>query len=135
MKKPSRDGQKDAKMKKTSRDERKDATPAKNAKDARRDRDGNQGEGDRASARSYEAKLKEFIAKGKVDRAAHDAARAVDSTEGRRLREAEKKGKARAKTGLVGAVMGVGRAFVQGARAALHEARNQRAARRSAARE
>ena len=36
-------------------------------------RDPNQGEGDRKSARRYNRKLREFIAQGKVDPAAHEA--------------------------------------------------------------
>lgn len=36
-------------------------------------RDANQGEGDPASARHYNQQLREFIAGGKVDPAAHDA--------------------------------------------------------------
>lgn len=36
-------------------------------------RDPNQGEGDRISARHYNDQVRDFIADGKVDRAAHDA--------------------------------------------------------------
>ncbi len=36
-------------------------------------RDPNQGEGDRASARVYNENVREFISRGKVDRAASDA--------------------------------------------------------------
>ena len=35
--------------------------------------DGNQGEGDRVSARRYQQRVREFVAGGKVEPAAHDA--------------------------------------------------------------
>ena len=93
-------------------------------------KDPNQGEGDRVSARSYEQKLKEFMSEGKVDPAARDAARAVDGPEGPALRAAEEAGKAPARTGVVDALKGVGRAFMTGARAAIEQAKHERAQRR-----
>jgi hypothetical protein len=42
-------------------------------------KDPNQGEGDRVSARRYDNNVREFVAEGKVDPAAHDARAYVDS--------------------------------------------------------
>lgn len=95
------------------------------------DKPTNQGEGDREAAHSYEAKLKEFIREGRVEPAARDAARAVDGPEAADLRAAEAKGKAPAQTGVVEAMLGVGRALVETAKAKLHHTRTARTARRS----
>lgn len=53
----------------------------------------NQGEGNRAAARSYNEATKAFVASGKVAEAAQDAARAVAGPEGEKLRQAEREGK------------------------------------------
>jgi hypothetical protein len=91
----------------------------------------NQGEGNRDAARSYEAKLKEFIRSGRVEPAAKDAASAVDGPEGPELRAAEEAGKAPAQTSVVEAMVGVGRALFDHARAKLHHARTARQAKRA----
>lgn len=57
----------------------------------------NEGEGNRTAARHYNEATKRFINSGKVDSAAHEAEKAVDSEEGRALRDAEAKGKAKAR--------------------------------------
>lgn len=57
----------------------------------------NEGEGSRSAARAYNAGLKKHIDSGKVESAAQKAKKAVDSSEGKALREAEKKGKAKAR--------------------------------------
>ena len=41
--------------------------------------DQNQGEGDKISAREYNEAAREFVAEGKVDKAAREAAEAVDA--------------------------------------------------------
>ncbi len=46
------------------------------------DKDPNQGEGDKASAREYNRQVQDFVADGKVDDAARDAARFVDEEPG-----------------------------------------------------
>lgn len=43
-------------------------------------KDANQGEGDKASARHYNNKVREFVAEGKVDEAARDAKAYVESS-------------------------------------------------------
>jgi len=48
----------------------------------RNGRDPNQGEGDKASARLYNRHASEFVAEGKVDEAARDAARFVEAEPG-----------------------------------------------------
>lgn len=40
--------------------------------------DANQGEGDKASARRYNRRVREFVAEGKVDEAAHEAEQYVE---------------------------------------------------------
>lgn len=56
----------------------------------------NEGEGSRSAARAYNAGLKEHIDAGKVEPAAEKAKKAVDSPESAELRDAEKKGEAKA---------------------------------------
>lgn len=57
----------------------------------------NQGEGDRESARRYNDHLREFVVYGDPERAARDAADAVEGPEKARLDAAEARGKAPAK--------------------------------------
>ena len=57
----------------------------------------NEGEGNWTAARAYDRDQKHFAEQGKVDKAAHDAARAVAGAEGDKLREAERAGKSHAK--------------------------------------
>ena len=54
------------------------------------DKDPNQGEGDKVSARHYNSEVREFIAEGKVDEAAREAAHYVEA-EPRDAERAEKK--------------------------------------------
>ena len=54
------------------------------------DKDPNQGEGDKVSARHYNSEVREFIAEGKVDEAAREAAHYVDA-EPREAKAAESK--------------------------------------------
>ncbi len=54
------------------------------------DKDPNQGEGDKVSARHYNREVREFIADGKVDEAAREAAQYVEA-EPRDAERAEKK--------------------------------------------
>jgi len=54
------------------------------------DKDPNQGEGDKVSARHYNREVREFIAEGKVDEAAREAAHYVEA-EPRDAERAEKK--------------------------------------------
>lgn len=54
------------------------------------DKDPNQGEGDKVSARHYNSEVREFIADGKVDEAAREAAHYVEA-EPRDAERAEKK--------------------------------------------
>ena len=61
--------------------------------DDRNDDDQNKGEGDRESARRYNAHVREFVAYGDVEHAAEDAREAVEGREGPSLRAAEKEGK------------------------------------------
>lgn len=58
------------------------------------DRGENQGEGDRASARNYNRKLREFVAAGKVDDAAREAAQYLerDPAAAERAERAARKG-------------------------------------------
>jgi len=65
--------------------------------DDRRNNGVNQGEGDRESARRYNDHVREFVVYGDVDRAAHDAERAIEGPEAAELRAAEKRGKAPAR--------------------------------------
>jgi hypothetical protein len=57
----------------------------------------NQGEGDRRSARRYNDHLREFVVYGDAERAARDAAAAVEGPEAASLRAAEERGKAPAR--------------------------------------
>lgn len=57
-------------------------------------KDGIEGEGSYSGTREYNERTAEFIKKGKVDKAAQDAKRAMDSGEAGDLKAAEKKGKA-----------------------------------------
>jgi hypothetical protein len=57
----------------------------------------NEGEGSRSAARAYNAGVKEHIDSGKVKPAAEKAKKAVDSPENAELRDAEKKGAAKAR--------------------------------------
>ena len=54
------------------------------------DKDPNQGEGDKVSARHYNSEVREFIADGKVDEAAREAAHYIEA-EPRDAERAEKK--------------------------------------------
>jgi hypothetical protein len=67
----------------------------------------NQGEGDRVSARVYEDHLHDFISTGQVERAARDAARAVDGPERDELHAAEERGKQPARLSLLDRVSGL----------------------------
>jgi hypothetical protein len=60
----------------------------------KRDRDRLEGEGSYSGTRAYNKATKEFIATGKVDKAAHDASRALDSDQANELAAAEARGKA-----------------------------------------
>ena len=57
----------------------------------------NQGEGDKASAAKYNSDTERFVKQGKVRRAAEIAAKAIDGRQSAALRDAEEKGRARAK--------------------------------------
>ena len=57
-------------------------------------KDGIEGEGSYSGTEDYNKRTADFIKKGKVDKAAQDAERAVDSEEGDELKKAEDKGKA-----------------------------------------
>ena len=63
--------------------------------DSRTDR--NQGEGDRESARRYNKDTRDFIADNDVAGKAEAAEKAVSGESGKDLKEAEKKGKAKAR--------------------------------------
>jgi hypothetical protein len=55
-----------------------------------------EGEGSYSAAKTYDDAVHNFVAKGKVAPAAAEAKRALDSSEGAELTEAEAKGKAHA---------------------------------------
>jgi hypothetical protein len=57
-------------------------------------KDGVEGEGSYSGTRDYNQRTAEFIKKGKVDKAAQDAKRALESGEADLLKAAEEKGKA-----------------------------------------
>ncbi len=57
----------------------------------------NQGEGNWDAARAYDRDQKQFADSGKVEKAARDAAEALDGKEGDKLKEAERLGKRHAK--------------------------------------
>lgn len=53
-----------------------------------------EGEGSYSGTKDYNDRTEKFIKDGKVDKAAKDAARAVDSSEAAELKKAEEAGKA-----------------------------------------
>ena len=53
----------------------------------------NEGEGSRSGAKAYDEKTENFAKSGKVDKAAQDAKKAVEGSEGEQLRKAEEEGK------------------------------------------
>ena len=53
----------------------------------------NEGEGTKTAERQFNRAQKQFAESGKVEPAARDAEKALDTEEGRRLREAENKGR------------------------------------------
>ena len=53
----------------------------------------NQGEGNWTAAREYDRDEKEFAESGKVEKAAQDAKRALDTKDAKALKEAERIGK------------------------------------------
>ncbi|MBS0547236.1 MAG: hypothetical protein JSR24_05765 [Proteobacteria bacterium] len=53
-----------------------------------------EGEGSYSGTKDYNDRTAKFIKDGKVDKAAKDAAHAVDSSEAAQLKQAEEKGKA-----------------------------------------
>jgi len=55
---------------------------------------GIEGEGSYSGTRAYNKATEKFIKDGKVDKAAKEAERALDSAEGDELKKAEEKGKA-----------------------------------------
>ena len=57
-------------------------------------KDGVEGEGSYSGARDYNKRTADFIGKGKVDKAAQEAKRAMESGEAADLKRAEEKGKA-----------------------------------------
>ncbi len=57
-------------------------------------KDGVEGEGSYSGTRDYNERTAKFIKEGKVDKAAKDAERALDSDEAAELKKAEAQGKA-----------------------------------------
>jgi hypothetical protein len=57
-------------------------------------KDGIEGEGSYSGTRAYNKATEKFIKDGKVDKAAKEAERALDSPEGDELKKPEEKGKA-----------------------------------------
>jgi len=57
-------------------------------------KDGVEGEGSYSGTRDYNERTAKFIKDGKVDKAAKDAERAMDSDEADEIKAAEEKGKA-----------------------------------------
>jgi len=57
-------------------------------------KDGVEGEGNYSGKRDYNERTANFIGKGKVDKAAQEAKRAMDSDEAAELKKAEAQGKA-----------------------------------------
>ncbi|MFO1080974.1 MAG: hypothetical protein U1E23_10150 [Reyranellaceae bacterium] len=53
-----------------------------------------EGEGSYSATRDYNERTAKFLEKGKVDQAAKEAERALDSPEGKELKSAEDKGRA-----------------------------------------
>jgi hypothetical protein len=62
--------------------------------DDKKIKDGIEGEGSYSGTRDYNERTADFIKKGKVDKAAQDAKKAMDSGEAADLKAAEEKGKA-----------------------------------------
>jgi len=62
--------------------------------DTGKKKDGVEGEGSYSGTRDYNERTADFIKKGKVDKAAQEAKRAMDSGEAADLKSAEEKGKA-----------------------------------------
>ena len=62
--------------------------------DGAKKKDGVEGEGSYSGTRDYNNRTADFIKKGKVDKAAKEAERAMDSKEADELKSAEEKGKA-----------------------------------------
>jgi hypothetical protein len=62
--------------------------------DTSKKNDGVEGEGSYTATRDYNKRTADFIEKGKVDKAAQEAKRAMESGEAEDLRSAEEKGKA-----------------------------------------
>jgi hypothetical protein len=92
----------------------------------------NQGEGDKESARRYNEHVREFVVYGDVDRAAHDAERAVEGEEAAKLRAAEKIGKAPAHMTRLESVVAIARRVGHMAREYVSELADKLAARRHA---
>ena len=61
---------------------------------SKKTKDGIEGEGSYSGTRDYNERTADFIRKGKVDKAAQDAKKAMDSGEAAELKAAEEKGKA-----------------------------------------
>lgn len=57
----------------------------------------NEGEGNRTAARAYNKHTRQFVKTGRARKAAKQAAAAIDTPEGTKMREAEIKGKAAAR--------------------------------------
>jgi hypothetical protein len=57
----------------------------------------NEGEGNKTAARQYNKDQREFVKSGRVDKAADEAAKAVNSPERDELQRAEDKGRSHAK--------------------------------------
>ena len=57
-------------------------------------KDGIEGEGSYSGTKEYNERTADFIKKGKVDKAAKEAERAMDSDEADEMKSAEEKGKA-----------------------------------------
>ena len=62
--------------------------------DTPKKKDGVEGEGSYSGTREYNQRTADFIKKGKVDQAAEEARRALDSDEADAIKAAEEKGKA-----------------------------------------
>ena len=60
----------------------------------RQQKNGIEGEGSYSGTKAYNEATAKLIKDGKVDKAAREAERALDSTEGDELKKAEEKGKA-----------------------------------------
>jgi hypothetical protein len=61
---------------------------------SKKSKDGVEGEGSYSGTRDYNERTADFIKKGKVEKAAQDARKAMDSGEAAELKAAEAKGKA-----------------------------------------